>query len=140
MKHTTKVCSQLLVLAALSLSLLRLFPASTQRAKPDAPNPVTAIDILLDPDTTMIQHALAANSATSGQLTRSSRALSLSPECHFGIEVSDRKKQAKHYLIGVSTAGRTFMKTRSIHSAGSSWTELRKRSCHHSEMCARSSL
>src|SRR5262245_41559785 len=61
MERTTNVCSTLLVLAASSLSLLGVLPVSAQPAKADAANAVTAIDILLEPDATMIQHAQAAN-------------------------------------------------------------------------------
>jgi hypothetical protein len=49
------------VLAALSFGLLVLLPGNAQTSKPDEPNPVTAIDILLEPDATMVKQAQAAN-------------------------------------------------------------------------------
>jgi hypothetical protein len=61
MERTMNICSNLPVLAALSFSLLGWLPASAQPGPTDATNAVTAIDILLDPDATMIQHAHAAN-------------------------------------------------------------------------------
>jgi hypothetical protein len=60
-KYTTKVCSSLSVLAVLSLSLLGWLPGSAQPVPVEATNAVTAIDILLDPDATMVKHAQAAN-------------------------------------------------------------------------------
>ena len=43
------------------LGLLPAFPQSSSRASRLAPEPVTAIDIALEPDATMIQHAEAVN-------------------------------------------------------------------------------
>src|SRR5262245_38581445 len=48
-------------LAALIISLLVSLPGRAQSVGAGEPASVTAIDILLDPDTTMIQHAVAAN-------------------------------------------------------------------------------
>ena len=48
-------------LAALGISLLVSMPGSAQPVGAGEPGSVTAIDILLDPDATMIQHAVAAN-------------------------------------------------------------------------------
>ena len=48
-------------LAALSFSLLASLPASAQTVGTDAPGTVTAIDIVLEPDATMVKHAEAAN-------------------------------------------------------------------------------
>src|SRR6516225_8641886 len=45
------------VLATIVVGLL----ASLQPLRADEPNPVTAIDIMLEPDATMIEHAKAAN-------------------------------------------------------------------------------
>ena len=75
MKHTTQVCALLRaflaqgdhmrrylhVLAALSIGLLGLLPGNVQPVRAQATNPVTAIDILLEPDATMVQHAEAVN-------------------------------------------------------------------------------
>jgi hypothetical protein len=49
------------VLPALTIALLALLLAPAHPATADEPNPVTAIDILLEPDATMVQHAQAAN-------------------------------------------------------------------------------
>lgn len=49
------------VLAALSLGLLASLPGATQPLKADEPSAVTAIDILLEPDATMVKRAEAAN-------------------------------------------------------------------------------
>jgi 2'-5' RNA ligase superfamily len=49
------------MLATLSITLLGALPGHVQPVRAAEPNPVTAIDILLDPDATMIQHAEAAN-------------------------------------------------------------------------------
>lgn len=49
------------VLAALSVGLFVLFPRNAQQLRADEPNGVTAIDILLDPDATMIKNAEIAN-------------------------------------------------------------------------------
>jgi hypothetical protein len=51
----------LTMLAALSIGLLGLLPGNAQPQGAAQPNPVTAIDILLDPDATMVEHATAAN-------------------------------------------------------------------------------
>jgi hypothetical protein len=48
-------------LAALSLGLVAALPATVQPLRAVEPNPVTAIDILLLPDATMVRHAEAAN-------------------------------------------------------------------------------
>jgi hypothetical protein len=50
-----------MVLAALSIGLLASRPGNEQPLRAEEPNPVTAIDVLLDPDATMIKHAEAAN-------------------------------------------------------------------------------
>jgi hypothetical protein len=49
------------VLATLSFGLLGSLPGNAQLLKADEPNPVTAIDILLEPDATMVKQAQAAN-------------------------------------------------------------------------------
>jgi hypothetical protein len=49
------------VLAALAIGLLAALLGTAQPATADEPNSVTAIDILLDPDATMVRHAEAAN-------------------------------------------------------------------------------
>ena len=49
------------VLATLSIGLLALLLGTAQPLTADEPNPVTAIDILLEPDATMVKHAEAAN-------------------------------------------------------------------------------
>ena len=51
----------LTVLAALSFGLLVSLPGNAQPLKAAEPNPVTAIDILLEPDATMVKQAQAAN-------------------------------------------------------------------------------
>jgi hypothetical protein len=48
------------LLAALTIGPLALL-GTAKPATPDQSNPVTAIDILLDPDATMVEHAEAAN-------------------------------------------------------------------------------
>jgi hypothetical protein len=48
-------------LAALSLGLLTSLPAFAQTGSAGVPSPVTAIDIVLEPDATMVKHAEAAN-------------------------------------------------------------------------------
>ncbi|HEY4233194.1 MAG TPA: hypothetical protein VGM76_07195, partial [Lacipirellulaceae bacterium] len=45
----------------LTIGLLALLLGSAHPATADEPNPVTAIDILLEPNATMVQHAQAAN-------------------------------------------------------------------------------
>ena len=52
-------CAKLL--AALSIGLLGALLGPTQPLRAEAQNPVTAIDILLEPDGTMIKNATAAN-------------------------------------------------------------------------------
>jgi hypothetical protein len=47
---------QLKALAVLTLSPLALLLGSTQPVAAAEPNPVTAIDICLEPDATMVQH------------------------------------------------------------------------------------
>jgi len=49
------------VLAVLTIGLLALLLGTAPPAMADEPNPVTAIDILLEPDATMVEHARAAN-------------------------------------------------------------------------------
>src|SRR6478672_942668 len=49
------------VLATLSIGLLASLSRAEQLPKSDEPNPVTAIDILLEPDATMTKQAEAAN-------------------------------------------------------------------------------
>ena len=49
------------VLATLSFVLLGSLPGNAQPLKAAEPNPVTAIDILLEPDATMVKQAQAAN-------------------------------------------------------------------------------
>jgi hypothetical protein len=46
---------------ALAIAVAALLTTIAQRVRADEPNPVTAIDILFDPDATMMQHAQAAN-------------------------------------------------------------------------------
>lgn len=52
-------CTKLL--AALSIGMLGVLLGHSQPLRAQAQNPVTAIDILLEPDATMIKHATAAN-------------------------------------------------------------------------------
>ena len=52
-------CTKLLV--ALSIGLLGALLGHTQPSRAQAQNPVTAIDILLEPDGTMIKNATASN-------------------------------------------------------------------------------
>ena len=47
--------------AALSFGLVASLPASAQTVGTGGPGPVTAIDIVLEPDATMVKHAEAAN-------------------------------------------------------------------------------
>jgi hypothetical protein len=49
------------VLAALTIGLLALLLGTAHPVTADEPNRVTAIDILLEPDATMVKHAEAAN-------------------------------------------------------------------------------
>ena len=48
-------------LAALSFSLVASLPASAQTVGTGGPDAITAIDIVLEPDATMVKHAEAAN-------------------------------------------------------------------------------
>ena len=48
-------------MAALSVGAIGLLLGDARPLTADEPNPVTAIDILLEPDATMVQHARAAN-------------------------------------------------------------------------------
>ena len=48
-------------LAALSFSLVASLPASAQTVGTGGPDTITAIDIVLEPDATMVKHAEAAN-------------------------------------------------------------------------------
>ena len=47
--------------AALGIGLLASLHPTAQPVKADEPNALTAIDIVLEPDATMVQHAEAAN-------------------------------------------------------------------------------
>src|SRR5262249_23231533 len=49
------------MLATLSIGLLSVLPGTAQPLRTDEPNAVTAIDILLEPNATMVKHAEAAN-------------------------------------------------------------------------------
>jgi hypothetical protein len=49
------------VLGVLSIGLLAALFGNAQSSRAEEPNAVTAIDILLEPDATMVQHAEAAN-------------------------------------------------------------------------------
>jgi len=49
------------VLALLTIGLLTLLLRTDQPATADEPSPVTAIDIVLEPDAAMVKHAVAAN-------------------------------------------------------------------------------
>ena len=49
------------VLAALSIGLLGTLLEDSKPVRTAEQSPVTAIDILLEPDQTMIEHAVAAN-------------------------------------------------------------------------------
>jgi hypothetical protein len=51
----------LIVLAALGIGLLAAVLGNERPLRADEPNPVTAIDILLEPDATMVAHAKTAN-------------------------------------------------------------------------------
>ena len=53
------------VLAILSFGLWVSLPGNAQPVKADEPSPVTAIDILLEPDATMVKQATAANDAAA---------------------------------------------------------------------------
>jgi 2'-5' RNA ligase superfamily len=55
MSQEFKICS------ALSVALLGLLLGSSKPSRAAEPHPVTAIDILLEPDATMIKHATEAN-------------------------------------------------------------------------------
>ena len=49
------------VYAALGIGLLASLPGAVRPTNADEPSPVTAVDILLEPDATMVRHAEAAN-------------------------------------------------------------------------------
>jgi hypothetical protein len=49
------------VFAALSIGVLALLFGTAQPVQAEEPNAITAIDIVLEPDSTMVQHAQAAN-------------------------------------------------------------------------------
>jgi hypothetical protein len=49
------------VVAAASIGLVGLLSWNTQPSRADEPNKVTAIDVLLEPDSTMVKHAEVAN-------------------------------------------------------------------------------
>jgi hypothetical protein len=53
--------SYLKILATLGLGVVASLSANVQPARADEPNPVAAIDILFEPDATMVKHADAAN-------------------------------------------------------------------------------
>ncbi|HXJ83090.1 MAG TPA: hypothetical protein VMS64_30945, partial [Candidatus Methylomirabilis sp.] len=55
------MCRYLKVLATLSIGLMASLPANVQPARAQERNSVTAIDIVLEPDATMVKHATAAN-------------------------------------------------------------------------------
>jgi four helix bundle protein len=57
-----------------------------------------------------------------------------------GSEMQESSNCPTVQFQNFSAVGKTFMNTRSIHSAGSSLTELRSLSCHQSDMGARSCL
>jgi hypothetical protein len=50
-----------MMLAFLSIGPLVLLQRQVQSVRADEPNPLTAIDIVLEPDATMVRHAEAAN-------------------------------------------------------------------------------
>ena len=52
---------QVRALAALSIGVVGSLSGNAQPSRADEPNPIIAIDILLDPDATMIRHAETAN-------------------------------------------------------------------------------
>jgi hypothetical protein len=54
------------LLAILTIGLLSWLPGNVQPLRADEPNPVTAIDICLEPDATMVQHAEAVNARLRG--------------------------------------------------------------------------
>jgi hypothetical protein len=60
------------ILAALVLGLLVLPLTTAESATADEPNPVTAIDILLQPDATMVRQAEAANERLLKEFPRAS--------------------------------------------------------------------
>lgn len=64
--HAVDKKRYLKLLAILSIGLLGLLPGNVQPLRADEPNPVMAIDILLEPDATMVQHAAAVNARLRG--------------------------------------------------------------------------
>ena len=54
------------VFAALTIGTLALLLGTAKSVTADEPNPVTAIDICLEPDATMVQHAEAVNARLRG--------------------------------------------------------------------------
>ena len=55
------MCRYLRGLVTLSIGLMASLPANVRPAGAQEPNSVTAIDIVLEPDATMVEHATAAN-------------------------------------------------------------------------------
>ena len=55
------MCRFLQMLAMVSIGLPALLLGTAHPVPAEEPNPVTAIDILLEPDSTLVKHALAAN-------------------------------------------------------------------------------
>jgi hypothetical protein len=60
-KWRLKMNRFLRVIAASACGLLALWVATAQGAAADEPNPLTAVDIVLEPDTAMVKHAEADN-------------------------------------------------------------------------------
>jgi hypothetical protein len=65
-KMNNKTNSYLKVLAALAIGTLALLLGPAQPVTAEEPNPITAIDICLEPDATMVQHAEAVNARLRG--------------------------------------------------------------------------
>src|SRR5271157_3297123 len=61
MKYTGTGCRYMKVLAALGIGLASQLSTAESSSAQGFQNPVTAIDIALEPDATMIQHAEAVN-------------------------------------------------------------------------------
>ena len=57
-------------LAALSFGLIASLPANAQTVSTGGPDTVMAIDIALEPDATMIEHAEAANKRLYSRTSR----------------------------------------------------------------------
>jgi hypothetical protein len=57
----TQMVRSVMALAALTIGLLALLLGTVQTVTAEEPNPVTAIDTVLEPDATMVRHAAAAN-------------------------------------------------------------------------------